>query len=216
MSGVAGEAQALVERVARFNVKARTLDVLQDMSAVESLCARADCLVALLPASMHVAIAETCIRTGTSLVTASYISDEMQQLHSRAQAAGICILGEMGLDLGIDRMSAMKMMDQVKHAGGTITSFATWCGGLPAPEAANNPLRYKFSWSPRGVLSAAQNSARILKRGVLVEVPGDKLLAAASPVHFLQAFALEAFPNRDSLKYADIYGIPQASSIYRG
>jgi len=216
VSGVAGQAQALVERVARFNVTARTLDVLQDMSAVESLCARADCVVSLLPASMHVAIAETCIRTGTSLVTASYISDEMQQLHSRAQAAGICILGEMGLDPGIDHMSAMKMMDQVKHAGGTITSFASWCGGLPAPEAANNPLRYKFSWSPRGVLSAAQNSARFLERGVLVEVPGDKLLAAASSVHFLQAFALEALPNRDSLKYADIYGIPQASSIYRG
>ena len=216
VSGVPGQSQALAERVARFNVTARTLDVQQDMSAVQGLCGSVDCVVSLLPASMHVPIAEACIAAGTSLVTASYVSEEMQQLHSRAQEAGVAILGEMGLDPGMDHMSAMKIMDEVKYAGGTVTSFASWCGGLPAPEAANNPLRYKFSWSPRGVLTAAQNSARFLERGTLVEVPGDALLAAAAPVHFLQAFALEALPNRDALKYADIYGIPDASSIYRG
>jgi saccharopine dehydrogenase-like NADP-dependent oxidoreductase len=122
----------------------------------------------------------------------------------------------MGLDPGMDHMSAMKMMDDAKRRGATITSFASWCGGLPSPEAANNPLRYKFSWSPRGVLSAAQNSARFLREGELVEVRGEELLASAESVDFMQAFAFEALPNRDALKYAKLYSIPDASSVYRG
>jgi len=109
------------------------------------------------------------------------------------------------------------MLEEARRHGGTITSFASWCGGLPAPEAATNPLRYKFSWSPRGVLAAAQNSARYLREGLVVEVPGHQLLQAAEPVDFLKAFALEALPNRDALKYQDKYGLgPDVCGIYRG
>jgi len=116
----------------------------------------------------------------------------------------------------MDHMSAMKIIDEVKLEGGTVTSFASWCGGMPSPEAANNPLRYKFSWSPRGVLTASQNNARYLKNGDVVEVAGEELLASAVPVDFFQAFAFEALPNRDSLKYSEIYSIPEARSLYRG
>ena len=216
VSGKAGEAQALASRLQRVNVTPRTVDVLQDLAKIEELCKWADCVISLLPASMHLPIAETCIRAGTPLVTASYVSDDMQALDSRARDAGVTILCEMGLDPGMDHMSAMKMMDDAKRQGATITSFASWCGGLPSPEAANNPLRYKFSWSPRGVLSAAQNSARFLREGELVEVRGEELLASAESVDFMQAFAFEALPNRDALKYAKLYSIPDASSVYRG
>ena len=165
VSGVEGQAQQLASQMRRSNVSARTLDVLQGSAEVQEMCSTADCVVSLLPASMHVPIAEACIRTGTPVVTASYVSADMRALHLRAVEAGVPILCEMGLDPGMDHMSAMKMMDEAKKLGGTVTSFASWCGGLPAPEAAGNPLGYKFSWSPRGVLAAAQNEARYLRDG---------------------------------------------------
>ena len=217
VSGVEGQAQQLANQMRRNNVSARTLDVLQDSAEVQEMCSAADCVVSLLPASMHVPIAEACIRTATPLVTASYVSADMQALHLRAVEAGVPILCEMGLDPGMDHMSAMKMMDEAKKLGGSITSFASWCGGLPAPEAAGNPLRYKFSWSPRGVLAAAQNKARYLRDGAVVEVPGRELLQAAEPVDFLKAFAFEALPNRDSLQYKDKYNLgPNVEHLYRG
>lgn len=99
------------------------------------------------------------------MVTASYVSPQMEQLAARASAAGISIVNEMGLDPGIDHLLAMELIDSVKAAGGHIESFVSWCGGLPAPECSNNPLGYKFSWSPKGVLTAALNPARYLLDG---------------------------------------------------
>merc|ERR1712072_311651 len=113
-------------------------------------------------------------------------------------------------------MSAMKVIDEVHEEGGRIASFTSLCGGLPAPEAANNPLRYKFSWSPAGVMSAAQNSARFRRDGELVEIPGEALLASESPLHAIPTLALEEIPNRDSMPYGDVYGIQDADTIYRG
>lgn len=110
----------------------------------------------------------------------------------------------------------MKVIDEVQNAGGQILSFSSVCGGLPAPEAADNPLAYKFSWRPQGVLMASQNAAKYRHDGKLISVPGDELLSTAKRVHFLPSLSLEELPNRDSLPYADIYGIPEARSIFRG
>ena len=173
VSGVENEAMGLVSKVGKSNIKAYTVDVSKDSEKVAKLVAGNDIVLSLLPAPMHVSIAKMCISSQTPLVTASYVSDEMQDLHQQAKDAKIPILCEMGLDPGMDHMSAMKIIDEVHEDGGFIESFSSLCGGLPAPEAANNPLRYKFSWSPRGVITAAQNNARYLEKGKVVEVDGQ-------------------------------------------
>jgi saccharopine dehydrogenase-like NADP-dependent oxidoreductase len=152
----------------------------------------------------------------TNMVTASYISPAMREMDAAAKEAGIVILNESGLDPGIDHLSAMKMIHGIQARGGAITGFSSLCGGLPAPEAANNPLGYKFSWSPRGVLTAARNAAQYLKNGEVVQVPGPQLLDSAEPVHINPAFCLEVLPNRDSLPYAELYGLQGISSMFRG
>ena len=124
--------------------------------------------------------------------------------HQQFVDAGIPMLCEMGLDPGMDHLSAMRVIHEVQDAGGKITSFSSVCGGLPAPEAANNPLAYKFSWSPRGVLTAAGNSARYLKDGEVVEVKGEDLLSTATPINAIPSLALEQLPNRDSVPYVKI------------
>ncbi|RHY15047.1 hypothetical protein DYB25_007309, partial [Aphanomyces astaci] len=218
VSGLPGEASAMAQKFTKKNraVKPATVDVGRDPRAVAALVAEADCVVSLLPAPMHVNIAKLCLDASTPLVTASYISPEMQALHAQAQAQRIPILCELGLDPGMDHMSAMKIIDQVQAQNGRVVSFSSVCGGLPAPEAADNPIAYKFSWSPRGVLMAALNAAQYRKNGHVVHVPGEDLLTAAERVNFLPAFALEQIPNRNSLPYADIYNIPDAKSVYRG
>ena len=216
VSAVSGEAQGLADKLSRPNIFGQTLDAVKDAAKIDQLCGTVDCVVSLLPATMHVGVAESCIKHGVPLVTASYISPEMKALNEAAKEKGIPILCEMGLDPGMDHMSAMKIIDQVKSQQRRIVSFSSVCGGLPAPEAADNPLGYKFSWSPRGVLLAAQNAARYRKDGKVIQVSGDEMLSTAERVNFLPAFALEQLPNRDSLPYADIYGIPEAHSIFRG
>jgi len=152
------------------------------------------------------------------LVTASYVSSEMALLDDKAKQADVALLCEMGLDPGIDHMMAMKMIDEAHARGGRVQSFVSYCGGLPAPTAANNPLGYKFSWSPSGAIKAGRNSAVYLFKGKTVEVAGEDLFASAVPLRLqnMPAFALERLPNRDSLSYGNLYGIDkEASTIFR-
>ena len=169
-----------------------------------------------MSANLHVPVAKLCIDLKRPLVTASYISPEMQALHSAAQSAGVLLLNEIGLDPGLDHLTAMKMIREARAEGYGVESFVSWCGGLPAPEDASNCLGYKFSWSPRGVLLAAQNSARFLRQGQVIEVDGSELLLSAERVNITPGFAFEGLPNRDSLKYRDLYGIPEAQTMMRG
>ncbi|TMW55077.1 hypothetical protein Poli38472_013839 [Pythium oligandrum] len=216
VSAVEGEASRMYRKFGRHNVKPHTVNVSTDRAGLEKLCAEADCVVSLLPATMHTDVAKLCIDHRTPLVTASYISPEMKELNDRARAAGIPILCELGLDPGMDHMSAMKVIDEVKAHDGKIVSFSSVCGGLPAPEAADNPIGYKFSWSPRGVLTAALNAAQYKHNGKIINIPGEDLLKSNERVNFLPAFAIEQIPNRNSLPYSEIYGIPEAHSIFRG
>ncbi|RLN58428.1 hypothetical protein BBJ28_00007446 [Nothophytophthora sp. Chile5] len=216
VSGIEGEAQGIAHKVSRRNIKPHVVNVSKDTAAVDNLCAEADCVVSLLPAVMHTAIAQQCIQHATPLVTASYVSPEMKALDAQAKAAGVPILCELGLDPGMDHMSAMKVIDEVKARSGKIMTFSSVCGGLPAPEAADNAIGYKFSWSPRGVLTAALNAAQYRKDGKVINVAGEDLLNSSERVNFLPAFNIEQIPNRNSLPYGDIYGIPEAHSLYRG
>jgi len=196
--------------------KAVAFDIEQDSASLSDLVAQADLAISLLPDIYHVRVAEQCIRHRKPLVTTSYVSDGMRALDGAARDAGVILLNEIGLDPGIDHMSAMRVIHRVHEAGGEVKSFRSYCGGLPAPDANDNPLGYKFSWSPRGVVLAGRNDARYLEHGHIVEVPNGRLFAT----HFLTWVEglgdFEAYPNRDSLPYIKIYGIPETDTMYRG
>ncbi|KAI3754136.1 hypothetical protein L1987_53914 [Smallanthus sonchifolius] len=193
-----------------------------DVMDHDSLCkyiSQVDIVVSLLPPSFHYTIANVCIELKKHLVTASYINDSMCKLHDAAEGCGITILGEMGLDPGIDHMMAMKMINQVHAQGGKIRSFVSNCGGIPSPAAANNPLAYKFSWNPAGAIRAGCNPATYRHDGGTVHVDGANIYVSATKfrLHDFPAFALEVLPNRNSLIYGDLYGIEnEALTIFRG
>ncbi len=194
---------------------AKALDA-KDMPAVEKEVMGADIAVSLLPYTYHAAVAGFCIRHKKHLVTTSYVSDEMRALDKKAKAAGVMLLNECGLDPGIDHMSAMRIIHDVENRGGKITSFRSSTGALPAHEANTNPFGYKFSWSPRGVLLASRNAARWLENGKEIDVPGKRLFEHYYIVDVPGAGSFENYPNRDSVPYKDIYGLPDAGTVYRG
>ncbi len=140
-------------------------------------------ITSLLPYSHHPTIARLCIKYKVNMVTASYLSKEMADLNDAASKAGVTIINEVGVDPGIDHMLAMQVFDEVKEAGGVIESYYSYCGGLPAPEHANNSLRYKFNWSPRAVLLNTISTAKYLKAGKIIEIPGQGLV-----IRFLSIF----------------------------
>uniref|UniRef100_A0A7N8WTQ8 Aminoadipate-semialdehyde synthase n=1 Tax=Mastacembelus armatus TaxID=205130 RepID=A0A7N8WTQ8_9TELE len=175
------------------------------------------CGLSLLPYAFHPLVAKHCIKMKVNLVTASYLSPAMKELQGSAEEAGITIVNETGLDPGIDHMLAMECIDRAKADGCTVESYSSFCGGLPAPECSDNPLRYKFSWSPQGVLLNTISPAVFLKDGQLVSIPaGGSLMDSAVPMDLFPGFNLEGFPNRDSTKYAEMYGIQTAHTLIRG
>ncbi|MBI4802908.1 MAG: saccharopine dehydrogenase NADP-binding domain-containing protein [Elusimicrobia bacterium] len=187
-----------------------------DRQGLTGLVKDADLVISLLPAAYHVLTAEECITQKKPMVTASYVSPAMRALHAGAREAGILILNEIGVDPGIDHMSAMKVIDRVKNEGGKIASFKSYCGGLPAPEADTNPWGYKFSWSPRGVLTAGKNPARYLQDGREVNIPGPELFGDMRLLDVPGFGELEAYPNRDSMGYIGLYGLRDAATVFRG
>lgn len=176
----------------------------------------ADLVISMVPYAFHTLVARFCIEFKKHMVTTSYVSDEMKALDGEAKNAGILILNEIGLDPGIDHMEAMRIIHEVEAKGGDITSFTSYCGGLPAPEANTNPWGYKFSWSPIGVLLAGKNSARYIKDGQLVEIQSEDLFDnyVIWPIEGLGDF--EGYPNRDSVPYVELYGIQSTKTMLRG
>ncbi len=186
-----------------------------DDKKLEELISPADIVVSLLPYTYHVKVAKLCLKHGIPLVTTSYVSPPMQELDKEATAKGVLILNEIGLDPGIDHMSAMRIIHDVRSRGGSIEEFRSYCGGLPAPEANDNPWGYKFSWSPRGVLMAGRNDAKYFKKSKLIEIPGRELFKNYWPIK-IDKLDLETYPNRNSLPYKKLYGIDKAKTVYRG
>ena len=194
--------------------KAVFLDAAVD-GDLEALVKEHDIAISLLPAPMHPRIGLFCLKYKKNLVTASYVSPAMRGMDRDARTAGVIFLNELGLDPGIDHMSAMRIIHHVSRTGGKVTGFRSYCGGLPAPEANTNLLGYKFSWAPRGVLVAATNSARYLWDGVLKEVPGERLFQSYEKLT-VEGMDFEAYPNRDSMPYMDIYGLQGVRTMFRG
>ena len=191
-------------------------DITKTPEDLVGLIENCDIAVSLLPYIYHVQVANECIKQKKHLVTTSYVSAEMRALDEKAKEAGIIILNELGLDPGIDHMSAQQIIDNVHEKDGKIVSFRSLCGGLPAPEANDNPFGYKFSWSPSGVVRAGRNNAKYLEDGEIKEIPGKELFGAMYPFTVEGLGEHEAYPNRDSVPYQDIYHIEEAKTVFRG
>ncbi|XP_072717214.1 alpha-aminoadipic semialdehyde synthase, mitochondrial isoform X2 [Ciconia boyciana] len=199
------------------NVTSVHMDVIKHEEKLSSLVKKHDLVISLLPYSAHPLVAKKCIDNKVNLVTASYLTPAMKELQESVEAAGITVISEMGLDPGLDHMLAMECIDKAKEVGATVVSYTSFCGGLPAPEHSDNPLRYKFSWSPQGVLLNTVQSATYLKNGEIINIPaGGALLDSVTPMDFFPGLNLEGFPNRDSTKYAEPYGIQTAHTLLRG
>lgn len=195
------------------NVRTLHMD-LADLNSVEALISDSDVTISLLPASFHPTVAELCIKHKKHLITASYISEAMKKLHQNALDSDVILLNEIGLDPGIDHCSAISLIERIKAQNKRIKSFISFCGGLPALDSIDPdiPLGYKFSWSPRGVLNAALNSASFKLRNKLYDIPGDKLLQS----YFKDVdpnYGMDGLANRDSLPYTGIYSLGSVENI---
>jgi saccharopine dehydrogenase-like NADP-dependent oxidoreductase len=184
----------------------------------KKLIAGADIVISMLPALMHVPVAEDCLALKKNLVTPSYISEAMRSLHDKVQKRGLVFMNEIGLDPGIDHMSAMHIIDRLKAEGKKIVSFKSHCGGLVAPESDDNLWHYKFSWNPRNVVLAGQGEGDIQWKedGKKRKITYGELFATTEEVKVKGYGKFESYPNRDSLKYVSEYGLRGVETIYRG
>lgn len=178
---------------------------------------QADIVISMLPAHLHIEVAKDCILYKKNMITASYISEEMKSLDFQAKESQIVLMNEIGLDPGIDHMSAMKIMDEIKSKGGKIILFESFCGGLVAPESDTNLWNYKFTWNPRNVVLAGQGgAAKFIQEGTYKYIPYHKLFRRTEFLEVEGFGRFEAYANRDSLKYREIYGLQNAETCYRG
>lgn len=208
---------------ATINLKSsssRTIEELDihDLHEVSARIQKSKIVISLLPAALHIHIAKICLQENKHLATASYISDEMKALDTEAKAKGLIFLNEIGLDPGIDHMSAVQMMDAIRLKGDEITSFKSYCGGLTADEDdGDNPWKYKFSWNPRNVVLAAQGPpATYLENGTLKILPYHQVFTNPLSYSISGYGDVEAYANRDSLKYIDLYGLSHVKDMIRG
>jgi len=188
----------------------------EDEATLDKLVAAHDLTVSLLPYAHHVMVAKKCLAHKKNMVTTSYVKPAMQALDEEAKKADIIILNELGLDPGIDHMSAMRIIDNVHNRGGKIEEFYSLCGALPAPEACTNPFNYKFSWSPKGVVMASNNDGKFLRHGEITYIEPIDLFKNPFTVDFPKVGVLEVYPNRDSLPYMELYNIPETKTMFRG
>lgn len=194
---------------------AKVFDINNDLESWNTI-AQHDVVISMLPASFHHIVAEKCIDLRKPMLTASYASDQIKALDEKAKKAGVPILMELGLDPGIDHMSAMKVMNRIKEEGGTLTSFYSFTGGLIAPESDNNPWNYKFTWNPRNVVVAGQGVSQYIQNGRYKYIPYNRLFDRIITRKILQYGEFEIYANRDSLKYREIYDLKNIPSLFRG
>jgi saccharopine dehydrogenase-like NADP-dependent oxidoreductase len=190
--------------------------LVENAAAVEELIKENDIIISLLPWVHHLKVANLCLKLNKHMATTSYVSEGMLKLDEEAKSKGLLFLNEIGVDPGIDHMSAMKIIDEVHDEGGKILHFYSYCGGLPAPEHNDNPYGYKFSWSPKGVVLASGNPAKYLENGKIVEIEGKDLFLNKRLDEIEDLGTFEVYPNRDSMPYQDLYGLKDAQTVMRG
>ena len=198
------------------NATAIALDIFDNHQRADAI-SKADIVISMLPAHLHIEVARDCIVYKKSLVTASYISDAMQKLDAAAKENNLVFMNEIGLDPGIDHMSAMKVIDEISDKGGKMLLFESFCGGLVAPESDTNLWNYKFTWAPRNVVLAGQGgAAKFIQEGTYKYIPYCNLFRRTEFLDVEGYGRFEAYSNRDSLKYSSVYGLDNVLTLYRG
>jgi len=192
------------------------LDIFNESSR-QALVQQADLVISILPPALHNILAKDCIRFKKNLITSSYVSDEIKAMDADAKKAGILFMCEMGLDPGIDHMSANALIHSIERIAGTITSFKSFCGGLVAPESDDNPWHYKISWNPRNIVMAGSQGAVWLENGKEHHAAYDSLFSNSKKikVQHQDIGSLSYYPNRDSLKYLSLYHLPDIRTFMR-
>ncbi|TMM59377.1 saccharopine dehydrogenase [Maribacter algarum] len=192
------------------------LDIFEDEER-KKVIQESDIVVSMLPARMHMQVAEDCIAFGKHLVTASYVSEEIKTLDDQAKEKGLVFMNEIGLDPGIDHMSAMQVIDRIRDKGGKMILFESFTGGLVAPESDNNLWNYKFTWNPRNVVVAGQGgAAKFIQEGTYKYIPYNKLFRRTEFFEIEGYGRFEGYANRDSLNYREAYGLQDVLTLYRG
>src|SRR5665647_1683316 len=189
-----------------------------DVSNVEKrheLIPGSDIVISMLPPGLHFLVAKDCVMFSKNLLTASYVDEKIRSLKNEIEQKGLLFLGEMGLDPGIDHMSAMKMINDIKKEGGKITSFKSHCGGLVSPESDDNPWHYKITWNPGNIVMAGSSGAVYKLNGSIVTIPYHKIFTDNEVVNVPGLFPLAWYPNRDSLTYIDTYRLQDADTFIR-
>ncbi|OAD45818.1 saccharopine dehydrogenase family protein [Polaribacter atrinae] len=198
------------------NAKSVVLDIFNTKQRQE-LIKKTDLVISMLPARFHIEVAKDCILFSKHMVTASYISEEIKALDTAAKDKNLVFMNEVGLDPGIDHMSAMQILDKIRNKGAKILLFESFCGGLVAPESDNNLWNYKFTWNPRNVVLAGQGGAAMfIQEGTYKYIPYHKLFRRTEFLNISDSGKFEAYANRDSLKYRSVYGLDNIPTMYRG
>ncbi len=197
------------------NGKAIKFDIFDEKQCEQEISA-SDIIVSMLPARFHHLVAKSCLRLKKNMVTASYVSQEVRDMNNDVKQAGLLFLNEIGVDPGIDHMSAMRVIDQIKDQGGELTAFRSYTGGLIAPRYDNNPWNYKFTWNPRNVVLAGQGTAQIIVGGRYKYIPYHQLFKRIARINIDNYGEFEAYPNRDSLKYRNTYKLENIPTMIRG
>ncbi len=199
------------------SIKAIKFDVFNQEQR-ESEIINSDIVISLLPARFHIIVAKDCLKLKKNLVTASYVSPELKAMEQEVKNAGLIFLNEIGLDPGLDHLSAMKIIDQIKETGSEMLGFESFCGGLVAPEyEKDNPWKYKFTWNPRNVVIAAQGSAaKFIQAGKYKYIPYHKIFRRTEVIEIEGYGKFQGYANRDSLTYRDVYGLKDVKTFFRG
>ncbi len=195
--------------------KAITFDIFNESDKVKYI-READVVVSMLPARFHPMVAEACLNVGRNMLTASYVSPEIRRLDYQARQKGLLFFNELGVDPGIDHMSAMRIIDAIRAKGGRLIGFRSYTGGLIAPESDHNPWNYKFTWNPRNVVLAGQGTSVFLREGKIKYVPYHQLFRSAEKTTVLDLGDFEVYPNRNSLQYREVYNLPDVRTLIRG
>ena len=198
------------------NAQAISFDV-SDEASLTSTVKYNDLIISMLPAFLHIEVAKKCAELGKHLLTASYLTEEIKALSGLFEKNNKLLIMEMGLDPGIDHMSAMKVLDRIKEDGHELTAFETFTGGLLSKnEEKDNPWQYKFTWNPRNVVLAGQGFVKFIQEGRFKYIPYNKLFRRTEVIHIPGYGYFEGYANRDSLKYLDIYGLRGIKTLFRG
>lgn len=210
-----GNAEAIQSRIGDHpSAKAVVFDISNERER-QQLVQAADIVVSLMPPQLHILLAKDCLQFRKNLITSSYISPEMLELDKAVKDAGLMFMCEMGLDPGIDHMTANQIIHSIQRVAGYLTSFTSYCGGLIAPESDDNPWHYKFSWNPRNIIDAGKAGAAYLLNGQKTEVDYAAMFRKNDTVEVDGHGRFAWYPNRDSLKYLDIYDVPDATTFLR-